>query len=269
MAKNEKKPVGAVKKPFLTGNPTDERTLPGAGGFLGALVLAALLTFLVCTMLGMTGSALRVILNMAMELLLLFFFYNSAIGKGTEAVARGEILYQKQEKGSSFAASEKALCYHPLKGFLTALLGALPFFIIALLLAVMARRQTTGAGALPSWLSSYQGRSDVGDALVAYTASNPMTVEDVLRIVVRILVMPFISMVGTENKDALLMMERLSPVLVLLPAVAYGTGYLRGPGERAKIHAGIAESNRRRVKKEKKARKARMAPKPKGPAQLN
>ena len=269
MAKSEKKPVSMIKKPFLTGKPTDERTIPGAAGFLGALLLAVLLTFLVCTMLGAGGAALRIVLNLAMEAAVLFFFYNSAISKGTEAVARGEILYQKQEKGSPFAESERAMCYHPMKGYLTALLGTLPFFIVALLLAVMAHRQTTGAGTLPSWLNSYLGRSDVGDALVSYTATEAMTLEDVLRIIVRIIIMPFVSMIGTENKDALLTVERLSPMLVLLPAVAYGTGYLRGPGERTKIHTGIAESDKRRVKKEKKARKARMAPKPKGPQQLN
>ena len=67
----------------------------------------------------------------------------------------------------------------------------------------------------------------------------------------------------------LLLLERFSPLIVLLPACAYGTGYLQGRKERTKIHTGIAESNRQRVRREKKARKARMAKIPKGPEQLN
>ena len=95
-----------------------------------------------------------------------------------------------------------------------------------------------------------------------------LTAEDVLRLIIRVAIMPFVSMTGSENRDGLLLLERLSPMLVLLPACAYGTGYLQGQRERTRIHTGIAESNRRRIRKEKKARKARTAA-PKGPTQLN
>ena len=108
----------------------------------------------------------------------------------------------------------------------------------------------------------------VGEALAAYTVRGGMQFVDVLRIIVRILIMPFISMVGSENRDGLLLVERLSPVIVLLPALAYGTGYLQGRSERTKIHTGIAENRKSRARKEKRARKARVA-RPKGPKQLN
>ena len=61
-----------------------------------------------------------------------------------------------------------------------------------------------------------------------------------------------------------------SPVLLLLPAAAYGTGYLAGRGVRTRIHSEIAENRKIRAKKERKARKARMARGvPKEPQQLN
>lgn len=266
MANNGRKPVKPVVKPYLTGNPTDERTIPGALGFCGVFLMALVMTFLVSSVMTMDNSVLRIALCAVVELLVLFIFYNNAVGRGTEAVARGEILYQRQEKGLPFSESERAICFHPAKGFVTALLGSIPILICAVLLAVTARRQTTSIGTLPGWMSVYQRRSEIGDALVAYTASTGLGLEDILRMIVRIAIMPFVSMVGAENRDGMLLLERLSPVLLLLPALAYGTGYLRGRGERTRIHTGIAESNRKRVRKEKKARKMRAA---RGPEQLN
>ncbi len=266
MANNGRKPVKPVVKPYLTGNPTDERTIPGALGFFGVFLMALVMTFLVSSVMTMDNSVLRIALCAVVELLVLFIFYNNAVGRGTEAVARGEILYQRQEKGLPFSESEQAICFHPAKGFVTAMLGSIPILICAVLLAVTARRQTTSIGTLPGWMSVYQRRSEIGDALVAYTASTGLGLEDILRMIVRIAIMPFVSMVGAENRDGMLLLERLSPVLLLLPALAYGTGYLRGRGERTRIHTGIAESNRKRVRKEKKARKMRAA---RGPEQLN
>jgi hypothetical protein len=86
--------------------------------------------------------------------------------------------------------------------------------------------------------------------------------------IVRVAVMPFVSLVGAENRDGMLLVERLSPLLVLLPAAAYGTGYLQGRKERTKIHTGIAQSNQKRIRREKKARKARAA-RSRTPEQLN
>lgn len=268
MTTTKKKPAAPVVKPFVTGSPTDERTIPGALGVFGILVMTVVMTFLVCSMLNMKNPVLRIGLNGLVELLILFILYSSAVGRGSEAVARGEILWQKQEKGGTFAASEKAMCFHPLKGYVTAALASLPILICALLLAVTAHRQTAGAGVLPGWMSNYQQRSDIGGALVAYTQTDSLGLEDILRMIVRVAVMPFVSLVGAENRDGMLLVERLSPLLVLLPAAAYGTGYLQGRKERTKIHTGIAQSNQKRIRREKKARKARAA-RSRTPEQLN
>lgn len=269
MTTKKKQPVEQVTKPFLTGSPMDERTVKGALGFFGLLVLAGAMSFLVCSALNMSNGVLRIILNLGVEALILLFFYNNAISRGSDAVARGEILYQRQEKGKSFSPTERSICFHPLKGYLTGILGTVPILLCAIVLAVTAQRQMTGYGALPGWISAFQHRSEVGDALVAYTTREGMGLTDVLRIIIRVAVMPFISMAGSENRDALLWVERLSPLIVLLPALAYGTGYLQGKRERTKIHTGIAESSRTRARKEKRARKARAGRGPRTPEQLN
>ena len=122
---------------------------------------------------------------------------------------------------------------------------------------------------LPSWMDSFMRRSEISGALTAYTQSASLSFTDILRIAIRLLIMPFVSMAGTDNKDTLLLMERLSPLFLLLPAAAYGTGYLRGPSVRAGVHTEIAANNRKRISREKKERRARAERNQKGPEQLN
>ena len=270
MTNKKQQPIQPVVKPFLKGNPTDESTWKSAAGFFGVLVLIAFMSFLVSSMLNLDNTVLRILLNAAVEVLILMILYSNASGRGSDAVARGEIMYQKQEKGWEVAASEKAMCFHPAKGFLIGLLGTLPLLICAILLAVMTHRQETGIGALPSWLSIYERRTEIGDALVAYTTKTGMGFEDILRLIVRVVLMPFVAMVGAENKDALLLVERLSPLLICLPSIAYGCGYLRGRQLRTQVHTEIAQNNKKRAKKERKARAARRKmTQSRGPEQLN
>ena len=75
-----------------------------------------------------------------------------------------------------------------------------------------------------------------------------------------------VNLVTPENAESLLLLERLSPLLVLIPGLCYGWGYTRGVNERSRVHTSIAAGNRRRARKEAKARKARAASTPK---QLN
>ncbi len=269
MTNSKSKPTTPVVKPFLTGSPMDERTGKSALGFFGILIVVAFMCFLVCSVLSMDSAALRIALNGVVEALILMIFYNNASGRGAEAVARGEILYQKQEKGQTFSESERKICFHTMKGYLIGFLGTLPLLLCAIALAVTTTRQTTGMGGLPGWVSIYERRTEVGDALVAYTTTVGMGFTDVMRLIIRVSLMPFISMAGAENRDAMLLVERLSPLLVLLPALSYGTGYLQGRRMRTQVHTEIATNDRKRVRREKKARKARRNAGPKGPEQLN
>ena len=269
MTNRTKKPVQPVVKPFLTGKPADERTGKNALSFFGILLLTVFMTFLVSTMLNFNQPILRIGMNVIVEGIILLLFYSNAAGKGADAVARGEILYQRQEKGISFTEGERAICFHPMKGFLIGLLGTAILLIPTLIQALTASRTVTGVGVLPGWLDVYRRRTEVGDALVAYTAVGGISFADAIRMIDRILVMPFVAMVGAENRDGLLLIERLSPLIILLPAISYGIGYLQGKRLRSRVHTEIATANRKRARREKKARMARRNRTPKGPEQLN
>ena len=271
MTKRTDKPVKPVSKPYLTGSITDERTAKSALIFLGCLVLAAFMGFIVSATVSAGAAWFRIILNAAVILLTLAVFYTNGANRGTEAVSYGEILWQRREKGQAVSDTELSLSYHGLKGFCVGLLGTIPLLIAAILLACMTQLQTTDSGTLPSWIQGYLSREEIGGALVHYTQPSAMTFLDYLRLVVRIFLMPYINLPGASNHLAVLWVERLSPLLSLLPAFAYGLGYRTGKLNRTRIHTAISENNRRRIRREKKARKARREEntRRKGPEQLN
>ena len=60
-----------------------------------------------------------------------------------------------------------------------------------------------------------------------------------------------------QNTDALLLVDRLSPLLCLLTPACYGLGYLRGPQLRALVHGNIRQNKRKHNAKERKAREQR------------
>ena len=270
--KTKKKNVQSVRKPFLTGNAVDENTLKSSLLFFGGLIIVFFVGFLLCAMTNSSGSIMRLIINPAVIILIVTVFFNRGSSHGAEAVARGEILWQKQEKGQSFSESEKKVCYHPMKAFVIGIAGTIPFIVIAVILALNTRVQTTTAGTLPSWMQAYMRRDEVAAPLVSYLEPGAIGLTDILRIIVRFAVMPFVSLVGADNYQAVYWVEMLSPLILLIPACSYGIGYLSGPALRARVHTAISESNRKRIRREKKERRRRagfISAKPKEPEKLN
>ena len=255
--KPRKDSAAEVKKPFLTGSITDGNTAKHSLGFAGVMVVIFFVSLIACVSASLGSVVLRMLINSAVILVVLMLFYNNGAGKGAEDVARGEILYQKQERGETISESERKSCFHPAKGFLNGLLGTLPFLILAVILAVQTTPQLTGAGTLPSWMQAYTRRSDIGSALTAYTQPEGMTLLDYIRALVRIFIIPYVNIVGTADKYGMLTLERLSPLILVLPAAAYGTGYLQGKKIRSGIHTAISINDKKRIRREKKKRLAR------------
>ena len=238
--------------------------------FFGSLLIVFFMSFIVSATTSGT-AVLSIIVSIAIIVLTLVVFFNKGSTQGAEAVARGEILWQKQEKGQTFSESEKRICFHPMKAYVIGIIGTLPLLLVAVIFAINTQVMTTTAGTLPSWMQAYLRRDEVAGPLVSYTQSAGMSMTEILRIIVRIAIMPFISLIGSNDHNGVYIIEKLSPIILMLPACAYGTGYLTGPNARAKIHTAISENDRRRKRREKKERRIRAGinVKPKGPQQLN
>lgn len=264
--KQQKKPK-IVSKPFLRGSAIDSHLGMDSLRFFGTLIIMAVIYLLLSTVLMFDSLLLRVTINLAVALAAHLLFYTSGVTKGTSAVNLGEMLYLRKDSGHAVPEKELQACYHPLKGFMQALVGSLPLFVCAVLLAITAQVQTTGLSALPSWLSGYESRAEIGNALLYYHEVVPMGVEGVTRLIVRICLMPFVTLIGSDNPQGLLLLEHLSPLVVLLPALFYGVGYTQGVAMRAKVHTSIATNDHKRAKKEKKRREAKL--KTHTPEQLN
>ena len=175
-------------------------------------------------------------------------------------VAFAEIALTRQQAGSEVSQADRNRCYHPLKGFFTALMGTLPLILVSLVFAFIATEQHYQLGGLPGWVEGFERRADVGLALQYYHQHQGIGLEGVLRIIVRLLLFPYINIVGTDSSAALLWVERLSPLLVCLMPLGYALGYLQGPRLRAGVHGAIHTDTRRRVRKQKKERARRQQP---------
>lgn len=263
----KKQKIQKVSKPYLKGDIYDRTTIGQALKFFAGTVVMAIVFLIFCVMMNFEQAWLNVTVNLAVVLGVYLFIYQFGMTAGADAVNQGEIMYARQEKGRPVADWERSMCFHPLKGFLSALLGCMPLILCALALALIAKRQMTTLGVLPAWLSGIESRPEIGNALAFYHENGSMTLETALRLVVRMSIMPFVNLVGATNKDSMLLLERVSPIINLLPALAYGLGYLNGVGVRTSIHTNIALGKKKAKRKQAKERRARRQNR--GPEQLN
>lgn len=266
--KKNKKKVEKVTKPYLKGDVFDRTTLTSALKFFVGTVVMAVVFLIIGVMMTWDIQWLNVVINLLIVLAVYMFFYQMGLTSGADAVNQGEIMYSRQEKGRSVADWERSMCFHPFKGMVTALIGSIPLVLCSLVLACIAQRQVTSLGVLPSWLTAIEGREEIGDALAYYHETGSMSLESVLRLMIRMSIMPFVNIVGAANKDGMLLLERISPILNLLPAVAYGIGYMGGVGVRTNVHTNIALGKKKAKRKQAKERRARQQTR-RGPEQLN
>ena len=251
-----KKPVKKVTQPYLKGKPVDSALPLNALRFFGGLGLLMLMNVLLSALMSLETAWLKALVCILIILGTVVLFFLAGAGSGTKLVARSENFYDRKASGRTMYAGEEASCYHPLKGLLYALVGSLPVLAVAIWLALIAQRQVTSYGVLPSWVST-SAQPQLAAALDYYNTAATTSVETILRVIVRLLILPYVGLVGSESSEALLTLERLSPLLLLLPAISYGIGFTQGPARRTLVHTKIAENIRQRRKQEKKAQKKR------------
>lgn len=205
---------------------------------------------------------------MLVALMILLLGYNG-VYRGEKDTQGSEHLLSLREAGKEPSKQELAAGFHPLKGILPALLGVAPWFLLAVLLALLARPYVYQLQDLPSYLKAYLGVPDTGAALAYYDEKAVTSVADILRVLVRLVIMPYVNMAGTLTDAKSLLMDRIAPLLVLILPSSYAIGYQLGPWMHQRtLSRNEAAKKAHRKKVARNQRKAKAQRERKKPEQL-
>ena len=268
--KGNQKPVEIVRKPIVPGSwhGKDARRL-AYRRFLSVLATTAVYLF-GSILLSIDALWGRILMAFALAGGATYYQYVLGITQGENDAAYGEILYGRKQEGVTVPESECDRSYHAAKGFFASLIGAAPFVLFALVYAFMAKPVYYSLGVLPSWTESMMSQTEFATGLVHYTIRDGFGVLDGMRILARAMIMPFVNIASYFGNQAVLLAERLSPLMVLLSPLGYAVGYLRGQHLRDMVNTGIKMGDDRKKKREIKARKKRQRQQKasRGPQQL-
>lgn len=256
--KTGKKKRALVYKPFQKGKPYGKGTIRRSLRIFCYFFLFLFIYFILGPALQFENQTLRIITNVMLVALGGMLLYVDGARQGEEDVMLGETALNRIESGRQVKKEEIARCYHPWKAAIAALIGCLPILMITIPFALTAEKQSYSLQPLPEWLNALrEGYEDIAQPLSYYNTSVAITIVDFIRMVVRALNLPFISIANIFGADAVLLVDRLAPVLICLPVIGYPIGYLTGPRARALIHGDISTSKKRHARKERQAARAR------------
>ncbi len=260
----KKNTIKPIAKPYLKGTVFSRQTVLRGLKLIVYPVIFILINLFVGAAFSFEQSlALRILANALLIGFCGVLLYTNGQNTGYGDISLAEIMYNHRQAGKPVSQSDIDRCYHPLKGFAIALVGFLPVLILSTVYALTVERQAFSLPTLPAWVSNYSGQEDFILPLKYYEADTTVTAGQILRVVMRLLIYPYINIVGARNADGALLMDRLSPLTQSLPYLMYALGYLRGRHSRAMMHGSMAAADR------KKRRKAnRRAPKQKTKTEL-
>ncbi len=251
--KKKKKKIKPIAKPYLKGPVFCGLTVQRALKLLCYPLIFMLIHLFIGPVFSFEGSLiLRVVMNTLIIVFCIGLMYASGQNTGYADITIAEIMYTHTQEGKPVTDAERERCFHPLRGALTAALSYLPILILAVMYALTAVRQTLTLTALPGWVSGYSYQKEFAAPLQYYMTSDPLTVQQALRIVMRLLIYPYVNLVGARSTDAVLLIDRLAPLTLSLPYIGYAVGYLRGRYSRAMVHGSVAAARRKRGKKVRK-----------------
>lgn len=251
------KPVEIVQKPIIRGSSHGKDAWKLALRRMVAMLAVTIIYLISGMMLAFDGIWGRVFSCVFTVFVTAYYLYGSGVAKGQTDAAFGEILYDRQQSGHAVPEEDRQRSFHPLKGLFAVLVGAIPFVVFAVVFAVLTEKSTYQLGGLPAWASSLMEQSEFGDALRYYEVQAGMTALDIMRIIDRAMIMPFINLAAYFGNDATLVAERLSPVLVLIAPLGYALGYSQGLLYRTRINTGIKMGDDKKKRRERKARQKR------------
>ena len=258
-AKNSKNQREMVFKPYLKGAPWDGHAIKRGLKILTYYLVFVFLYLLIGSMLSSDNPWITWPVNLIMVGLCAALLYADGAREGESHVALGEIAYARKQNGKEVSEDDRRKCFHPAKGFVIMLCGVALLVIVCAAHAVTAQKQVYALQALPDWVNAYSDDSDVMRPLAYYREGAGLAALDILHVAGRLLIFPFAQIARMYGTDAVLLCDRLSPLLVCLPALGFSLGYLTGPRSRAAVHGDIKASNskyRRRQRREQKQRRA-------------
>ena len=256
-AKRKSKRQKMVYKPYKKGPAFSAYAVKQALRLFPYFILFAVLYLLLGAVLTFESDFLRWAANIVLVLMCVAITFVKGARLGENEASLGEIAYAREASGKNVDPADAEKCFHPAKGFVIFLLSAVPVLLITVPFALLAKKQVYALQPLPSWVSAYFSQSIIREPLRYYDISYTAGIVDYLRIVVRLLVLPFANIATADRADAMYLVDRLSPLLACLPVIGFPFGYLTGPRSRAALHGDIAVGLRRARRKQQKAIRAR------------
>lgn len=267
----QKKPIEIVHKPIIPGSWHGKDAQRMAfKRWLSVLATTAIYLF-GCVLLSFDAMWGRILTAFTLVVGIAYYQYMQGLSQGENDVAYGEIIYGRRQNGYNVSAEECERSFHPMKGLFAAIVGAAPFVLFALVFAFMAKPVYYSLGVLPAWADGLMSQTEFATGLNYYNVGGELGVSGVMRIIVRAMIMPFVNIATSMDTNAVLLAERLSPLLVLISPLGYAIGYMRGQQLRDQINTGIKVGDDKKKRREQKARKKRQRQQPrasKGPQQL-
>ena len=140
--------VEPVKKPYLKGSFCGKdawKTVPKR--FAGMLMIC--FVYAIASMImNFDSLAMRIVVSVMIVAAALYYAFAKGMEQGTGDVGYGEMMYARQQEGKTIDKLDSDRCYHPLKGFFEALLGALPQLGVGVRRDDQAHHLFTGHAAL-------------------------------------------------------------------------------------------------------------------------
>lgn len=257
--KKKKKQRTLVFKPYLKGCWHDVSALRKSLRILAYYIIFVLIFVVAGAVLSGENILLAWLFNGLIILGCGGLLYMEGCRDGDNQVALGEIAYTRQENGNPVEKKERDRCFHPAKGLFTAVCGALPVVILGVVHALLAKKQGYALQPLPEWVMALGKDSEALAPMQYYVQSTGFHLVDGIRLVGRLLIFPFAQVARLYGPDAMLLADRLSPLLVCIPALGYPLGYRTGPRSRAMVHGDIQAGNRSYRRKQQKAIRERKA----------
>ncbi len=253
------KPVTPIQKPILIGSYHGKDAWKLALKRFFSVFLCSILYLIIGILVTVDHVALSLTMSILISGLLCYYQFVSGATQGEKDASFSEIMYLRNEEGKTIVAIDRNRCFHPMKGFFATAIGLLPYLIFTTIYACVTQLEIYELGVLPSWTSTYLGQSEISDALNYYSLGLGMQAMDIMRVITRAMVMPFITTANYVSKEAVLWVERFSPLLITIAPIGYAFGYTQGAKIRTKINTGIQQGVAKKKRKQRKERKARQA----------